>query len=376
MHSFLANNRNELAQRCRIKVAARSCRHATAPQLQNDIPLFLNQLSRTLEIEQTSSPLDSRRVFGPAGGSAALSEVSVSAAQHGRDLPALGLSVDQVVHDYGNLCQAMTDLAVERDAPFEVDEFRTLNRCLDNAISDAVTEFSFRKQALTRDANAGASRQLMGNFAHELRNLLGSAALAFAAAKAGNLSLTGATGAILKRSLQGLEKLIAASLEDVCAMGETELVLASFSPGDFIAEVFHAALLSAAKHGCTLREPVVDPELALVGTRDPLRAAVANLLQNAFEFARTGTEILLTAYANSDKIHIDVQDHCGGLGEGVAQSMFLPFAQSGIDQSGMGLGLTIPSQSVTVNKGKLTVQNLPGKGCVFTITLPRNKMPI
>ncbi len=38
----------------------------------------------------------------------------------------LGFSVDQVVHDYGDLCQAITDLAVERDAPFSVDQFRTL----------------------------------------------------------------------------------------------------------------------------------------------------------------------------------------------------------------------------------------------------------
>ena len=51
---------------------------------------------------------------------------------------ALGYTADQVVHDYGDLCQAITDLAFERDAPFAVDEFRTLNRCLDNAIADAV----------------------------------------------------------------------------------------------------------------------------------------------------------------------------------------------------------------------------------------------
>jgi signal transduction histidine kinase len=337
--------------------------------------LFLSQLIRTLKIEQTQSPLDSRNISGPAGGEAALSEVSVSAAQHGRDLLALGLSVDQVVHDYGDLCQAITDLAVERDAPFEVDEFRTLNRCLDNAISDAVTEFSFQKDALTADASASDSRQKMGYFAHELRNLLGTASLAFAAAKAGNLSLSGATGSILARSLGGLEKLIAASLDDVRALGDDDLVLGAFSLDAFITEIYNAALLSAKMHGCTLRLAAVDPELALVGTRDLLIAAVANLLQNAFKFTQAGSEVLLTAYSSGENIHIDVQDHCGGLGEGVAKSMFLPFAQSGTDRSGMGLGLTIARQSVAANKGQLTVRNLPNEGCVFTITLPRNKMP-
>lgn len=176
-----------------------------AAQLEEGIPLFLGQLIRTLEIEQTASPQNSRSVSGPSGGDTALSEVSVTAAQHGRDLLALGLSVDQVVHDYGDLCQAITDLAVERDAPFEIDEFRTLNRCLDNAISDAVTEFSFQKDALSADANASEAREKVGHFAHELRNLLGTASLAFAAAKAGHLNLGGATGAILERSLAGLE---------------------------------------------------------------------------------------------------------------------------------------------------------------------------
>jgi signal transduction histidine kinase len=375
MHSFLTNNRDELARRCRVKVAARAGRSATELQLKDGIPLFLSQLIRTLEIERTQTPFDSLHISGPADGETALSEVSVSAAQHGRDLLALGLSVDQVVHDYGDLCQAITDLAVECNAPFEVDEFRTLNRCLDNAISDAVTEFSFQKEAITANANTSEARERMGCFAHELRNLLGTASLAFAAAKTGNLSLGGATGSILERSLGGLEKLIAASLEDVRALGEDDLILGSFSLAIFISEIYHAALLSAKMHGCTLRLPVVAPELALVGTRDLLIAAVANLLQNAFKFTRPGSEVLLTAYANGDNIHIDVQDHCGGLADGVAQSMFLPFAKSGADRSGMGLGLTIARQSVAINKGQLMVRNLPDQGCVFSIVLPRNKMP-
>ena len=145
LHDFLSNNRGEPVRRCQVKVGSRAGRSATEVQLKDGIPLFLDQLISTLRIEQTPTPMDSRRVSGPAGGGATLSEVSVAAAQHGKDLLALGLTVDQVVHDYGDLCQSITDLAVERNAPFAVDEFRTLNRCLDNAISDAVTKFSFQR---------------------------------------------------------------------------------------------------------------------------------------------------------------------------------------------------------------------------------------
>lgn len=286
----------------------------------------------------------------------------------------LGLTVDQVVHDYGDLCQAITDLAVERDVPFQVDEFRTLNRCLDNAISDAVTEFSFQKDAIAAEASAIASNQRMGFFAHELRNLLGTASLAFSASKAGNLNLNGATGAILGRSLTGLEKLIASSLEEVITINQFAGVLGAFSLADFIAELAASAALSATMHGCSLRVLPVDETLALLGAREALLAAVANVLQNAFKFTHPGTEVLLTAYSSGEHILIEVADHCGGLGEGVAETMFLPFSQAGVNRTGIGLGLTIARQSAFASGGALTVRDVPGEGCVFTFSLPRHQL--
>jgi signal transduction histidine kinase len=375
MHNFLSNNREELTSRCRIKVGQRPGRSATEKQLKEGIPLFLDQLIRTLEVEQTSFPLDSRKISGLAGGGGAISEVSVSAAQHGKDLLQLGLTVDQVVHDYGDLCQAITDLAVERDAPFQVDEFRTLNRCLDNAISDAVTEFSYQRDVISADATALESNKRMGFFAHELRNQLSTASLAFSAAKAGNLSLSGATGTILKKSLDALEKLISISIEEVRKNGPSDLTLATFSLAEFIAEIYAAASLSVSKNNFTFNIPTVDADLAINGSRDLLMAAVANLLQNAFKFTQPNTEVFLTAHAAGDRILIDVKDHCGGIGQSVAESMFLPFSQAGENRTGIGLGLTIAKQSVNANGGTLTVQDLPSIGCVFTINLPRHAMP-
>lgn len=374
MHDFLSNNRDELAARCRVKVGTRAGRSATDRQLRDGIPLFLEQLIQTLRVEQGDRPGDSLLISGPSGGALALSAVGASAAQHGKDLLALGLSVDQVVHDYGDLCQAITDLAVERDAPFEVDEFRTLNRCLDNAISDAVTEFSYQRDILASEANVLESNQRIGFLAHELRNLLGTASLAFSAAKAGQLSLSGATGSILERSLRGLEKLIATSLEDVRVLAPDTLLLGAFSLADFISEIHDAASMSAKMHGCILRTLPVETELALVGARDLLIAAVANLLQNAFKFTQPGSEVRLSAYAAGDQILIDVQDHCGGLQPGAAERMFLPFTQMDSNREGIGLGLTIAKQTVKANGGVLTVKNMPGRGCVFTISLPRKNM--
>ena len=40
----------------------------------------------------------------------------------------------------GDICQAVTELALEQHAPITTEEFHTLNRCLDTAIAEAVTE--------------------------------------------------------------------------------------------------------------------------------------------------------------------------------------------------------------------------------------------
>ena len=113
------------------------------------IPLFLDQIIKTLEVEQGSEPMTSRRVSGAAGGGkVALSEIGIAARRHGQELLRHGYTFDRVVHDYGDLCQAITDLAVEENVPIKVDEFRTLNRCLDNAIADSVTEFAYERDLL------------------------------------------------------------------------------------------------------------------------------------------------------------------------------------------------------------------------------------
>src|SRR5690606_18857672 len=119
MHKFLANNRDELIARCKRKVAQRPKRAATEAQLGNGVPLFLEQLQRTLEAEEAGHSIESMSISGASGGDAqSLSEMGASAAVHGRQLWELGYTIDQVVHDYGDLCQAITDLAAERDAPF------------------------------------------------------------------------------------------------------------------------------------------------------------------------------------------------------------------------------------------------------------------
>ena len=370
LHEFLTTNQEELIERCRAKVGLRLPPPATASALKYGIPRFLAQLIRTLEIEETSEPLRSLEVSGVDGGRSASSEIGITAAQHGLELLQQGFTVDQVVHDYGDLCQSIMDLAFDRRQPIDVDEFRTLNRCLDNGIADAVKEFALQRDALLAEGGIQASNERLGYFAHELRNQLNTAMLAVAAIKTGNVGLSGATGSVLDRSLLALRNLIDRSLADVRVTANMPARHQIVSVTDFIAEVKISASLDAHVRDGRFTVADVDPALSVSIDREMLFAAVGNLLQNAFKFTGAGTTVSLCAYASGERLLIEVADHCGGLREGEAEKMFRPFSQTGTDKSGLGLGLLICRRSVEVNNGSVRVRNSPGTGCTFTIDLP------
>jgi signal transduction histidine kinase len=375
LHEFLAIHRSELIERCRAKVARRSAPSVTAAELAHGIPAFLDQLIKTLQFETTSDPMRSRRVSGPPGGGPGISEIGTTATLHGRELSQHGFTVEQVVHDYGDLCQAITDMAFEVGAPIEIDEFRTLNRCLDNGIADAVTEYSFQRSSLVENNGVKALNERLGILAHELRNHIHTATLAVTAIKKGNIGLTGATGAVLDRSLIGMRSLIDRSLADVRVAAGMPPRHRLISLADFVADVRIAASLEAQERKCIFTVADVDPLLALKVDREMLFSAVGNLLQNGFKFTKCQTEVSMHAYADADRIRIDIEDHCGGLPAGSADAIFLPFTQSGEDRSGLGLGLAICRRGVETNEGFLSVRDVPGSGCVFTIDLPRHLLP-
>lgn len=375
LHNFLANNHDELVDRCIDKVAKRPKRNATEKQLRNGIPMFLGQLTRTLEAEQDSGAQAGIVISGGSGGDGtALSEMGVSAAAHGSTLLTLGYTVDQVVHDYGDLCQAITDLAVERDAPFSVDEFRTLNRCLDNAIADAVTAFTAQRDVSIAEQTSADLNERLGFLMHELRNSLSVAIMAVTALEVGNLTVSGATGNVLKRGHAAMTKLIETSLTEVRSKGNLSDSSEVFSLADFISEAAESAQLDANTRGCTFTVSPVEYDLAITGDRGLLLAALANLLHNAFKFTLPHSIVTLHAHGKREHVLIEVKDHCGGLPRGNAEKMFTPFTQRGDDKTGLGLGLTIARQSVMSEGGSLTVENTPCVGCTFIITLPRKKM--
>jgi signal transduction histidine kinase len=353
LHEFIVLNREEIILRCRAKVATRSVPPPTDAEIDHGVPVFLNQLSEALRLGQSTNP-----------------EISRSAIKHGHDLLLQGFTVSQVVHDYGDVCQAITELAVELNVPIGTDEFRMLNRCLDDAIAGAVTEYGRERNQSGIDGESARGSERLGFFAHELRNLMNTALMAFEVLKTGNVGVAGSTGAVLHRSLMASHALIARSLAEVRLTHGVQN-REQFLVSGFIDEIGSAAKMEAHARGIRLTVVPVDDGVAIEADRQVLAAVVGNLLQNALKFTRPRTTVTLRVGASAERVLIEIQDECGGLPSGNANELFRSFEQRSADRTGIGLGLAFSRWGAEANGGRIYARNLPDKGCVFTVDLPR-----
>ena len=188
--------------RCRNKVAKRLAPAQVSLALDHGVPRFLQQLIEILRLEEQTP---ATRIFDTIP-TPAPTEIGRTAAVHGVELLLLGYTVDQVVHDYGDVCQAITELAGEHFQPIATAEFRTLNRCLDNAIADAVTSFGGGQQGFNTD-QSDTLQQCLNQYSIEHRRLVDIVIHTYNVVKAGKVGTTGATGTLLLTTLEELRSL-------------------------------------------------------------------------------------------------------------------------------------------------------------------------
>ncbi|HEY5946924.1 MAG TPA: HAMP domain-containing sensor histidine kinase [Kofleriaceae bacterium] len=352
LSEFVTEHRDEIIARCRERVAARMAPRPTQVELEHGIPLFLRQLEHTLASE--------------LGGQ---TEAIGSATQHGGALMHHGFTIAQVVHDYGDVCQTITQLSIDHHVAITTEEFRALNKCLDDAIADAVTEYERQREIDLVAEDMRKSNEHLGFIAHELRNVAASALLAYEVLRTGTVGIAGSTGDVLGRSLIALRDLIDRSLTEVrlnAGITKPERILLP----EFIDEIDVSAALDAKARGVQLSVTAVAEKLVVFADRQILASVLFNLLQNGFKFTRPHSRVRLRTHATADHVLFEIEDQCGGLAPGVAERLFKPFAQATPDHSGLGLGLTICARGVAALQGRIRVHNA-NSGCVFTVELPR-----
>jgi signal transduction histidine kinase len=356
LYQFLVDNRAAILEATRARTLGISEDKPITAQSERGLPQFYDHLILELKREARGRPKSGGRKHGGA-----------STARHGREMSRLGYTVSQVVHGYGGLCQAITELAERTKVPITASEFSTLNLTLDVAIADAVTGFSKNERLENVD-----SAERMGFLVHELRNALAAAIVAHSMVKKGIVGTGGSTNALLERNLHRMRDILDRSFSEVRMHSDKTPGRESLRVIDVVEEVEATAAEEARSKSLTI-EVDVEAALRVEGDRNYLISAVSNLVQNAIKYSKAGGAIRVRGREWGDKAVLEVEDCCGGLPKGKAAELFRPFIQKGADRSGLGLGLTISRQAVALNGGVLAVRDLPGKGCVFSITLPSRR---
>lgn len=199
LHAFVAAHRAELIEACRLKSTQRR-EHGWVPAHAEGVAAFLDHLVEVLLSEPCAALVDTA---GAALAVVVRTEASEAAARHGAFLLSHGYSTEQVVHEYGDVCQAITGMAIALSTPFTTDEFRVLNRCLDDAIAEAVAAHG----ALNLQHSVHREGQLASRldaFADDCQRVTLIAIHAHSAILTGKVGMNGATGALLGHSLNEL----------------------------------------------------------------------------------------------------------------------------------------------------------------------------
>jgi signal transduction histidine kinase len=292
-------------------------------------------------------------------------EVAKTAGAYGKELQLLGYTLSHVVHAYGAICQAITQVAIAKQAAISNEEFRALNRCLDTAIAGAVTVFHLER---AEGQNARETEHL-GFLAHELRNGLAIVTTALTVIKNGTVGFGGSTGQVLDRALKRLNELIDRSLAEVRLRVDPKVHKETISFFQLIDQVVVAAEVETHIKRPRL-EIEIDPALEIEADQYLLFSAVSNLVQNAIKYTIPGGTIRIRGRVAGNQTIIEVEDQCGGLTVASPGDLFKPFEQQHRSRDGLGLGLTIAQRAIALNDGQIDVENLPGRGCIFRISLP------
>jgi two-component system OmpR family sensor kinase len=113
-------------------------------------------------------------------------------------------------------------------------------------------------------------------------------------------------------------------------------------------------------------------DLTVEGDRDALKQVLLILVENALVHTPPGTAVTITASESDGTAMVRVADGGPGIAPDVLEHIFERFYRGDTSRSGRGagLGLAIAKELVEAMDGSIAVESQPGRGAVFTVTLP------
>ena len=236
-----------------------------------------------------------------------------------------------------------------------------------------VTDLRSMEQRLKKADRLAAIGEISARIAHEVRNPLASIS--------GSVQLIAESGAvpdsdrkllaIVQRETERLDKMLGEFLQYARPVPPD---MQSFSLKNLITE------LSTLLHGDSRFSAIkifdrTGSPLNVCADHGQMRQVVWNILLNAAESMPGVGEILIESTVSSGlagrMIQVSFTDSGKGIDRYVIESIFEPFFTT--KQGGTGLGLANVYRIMEAHNGSITVENLPGAGARFIISLPESQ---
>ena len=350
---LLADRRVEILERWTRRISEHVDTQLSRGELWDHLPRFFDEVLAALRAEEGSGP------------EAAASNGSTASAAHGTQRLRVGFDLAQVIREYEILTECILDEVEAVGGSISTRAFRRVQALLNAGRAQAISAYiDHRDVEMTRTHS-----QHVAFIAHELRSPLMSAFLAVTALRRKERPEDQWALDTLTRNLNALRELIDQVLTADRLAGQIQLRRESFDLRTLLEQVVAEAQLAAQQRHVeiAIRAPEVLP---FNGDQRLLRSAIENVLGNAVKFTHEGSAIGVRARRNDGTVTVEVEDGCGGLPQSNTTELFEPFVQRGENRTGFGLGLAIVKQAIEGHGGRVSVRNVPGKGCVFSLELP------
>lgn len=184
---------------------------------------------------------------------------------------------------------------------------------------------------------------------------------------------------IISRASNGMKEL-AADLILLASIDSPQMELPkdSLTLDEIIQPSFEAMTELAKNKSINLTHSQI-PEGIIFGNEHALKIMLSNVLSNALKYTDNSGSVHLSVDKNENNINISVKDTGIGIPKEHIENIFDRFYRVEKSRSrsagGSGLGLSIVKAIIEVHNGNIKVESTPGKGSVFTITLPASGRP-
>jgi signal transduction histidine kinase len=354
LSSLLADRRVEILERWTQRIRREHTdKDLSRGELWDHLPLFFDQVVATLSAEED------------VGKNGTACDGATASAAHGTQRLRVGFDLAEVIREYEILTECILEELQSVGGSISIRQLRRVLHLVNAGRAEAVVAYGERRDTeITR-----AHTQHVAFVAHELRGPLMTGLLAVKELRQHVRPDDEWAIGMLTRSLTTLRDLVNKVLTAERLAAGVPLAREPLDLHALLDQAVTENRLSAEQRNIELN--ISAPEtLPFSGDPRLLRSALDNVIGNAIKFSHEGSVVTIRAARHDQQVVIEVEDACGGLPQGKASELFEPFVQRDEDRTGFGLGLAIVKQAMEAHDGRVSVRNLPNKGCIFVLELP------